>query len=155
MDSLGRICTSVVAAVVILMTAAFALGQTSKVETAKPIKPAPGRASAAYAEILLRRTELESELESLVLEYTEEYPKVKEIRVVLGLLDRDAARIEKVKLEDVGKLTVALGKLMLRKVELEGELWKLQQTYKDEHPEVKRAKRRVEIFENAVGQMLN
>lgn len=111
--------------------------------------------SAAHAELLLRKTELQAELESLVLDYTEDYPKVKEIRFELTLFDRDLARLSKVKPADASKLTVALGKLMLRRIELEVDLWKLQQTYKDEHPDVKRTKRKIEIFESSVNQILN
>ena len=154
----GRLRTAVLVGSLVSITAAFGFSQKAKVEPATSgavVQPAAVRSSAAHAELLLRRTELESDLESLLVEYTEEYPKVKEIRFVLGLFDRDTARIEKVKSAEAGKLTVALGKLMVRKAELETDLWKLQQTYKDEHPEVKRAKRRVQIFENAVGQILN
>jgi hypothetical protein len=113
------------------------------------------RASPAYAEIVLRRTELSSNLESLVLEYTEEFPKVKELRQTLVLLDRESARLAKVKAPEAGKLTLALGKLIVRKVELEIEVWTLQRTYKDEHPDVKRAMRKVEIYETAIGEILN
>jgi hypothetical protein len=111
--------------------------------------------SPAYAELLLRKTELQSQLESLVLEYTEEFPKVKELRFVLGLLDRDVARIAKVKPADSGKLTLALGKLMIRRIELETDMWNLQRSYKDEHPDVKRARRKVEIYETAISEILN
>ena len=132
-----------------------------KPQTAKPT-PTPADASAsslhssaAYAELLLRRTELKSELESLILEFTEEYPRVKEIRFILGLLDRDTARLGKVKPAESAKLTLALGKLMLRKIELETDLWKLQSNYKDEHPDVKQARRSVEIFDQAISEVLN
>jgi hypothetical protein len=60
-----------------------------------------------------------------------------------------------VKSTEASKLTLALGKLMLRRVELETELWKLLGTYKDEHPDVKQAKRRVEIFDQAINEVLN
>jgi len=120
---------------------------------AKQVITAPS--SAAYAELLLKKTELQSDLESLVVEYTEEFPKVKEIRFVLGLFDRDIARLAKVKQGDLGKMTVALGKLIVRKIELETDLWSLQRNYKDEHPDVKRAKRRVEIYENAIVEIIN
>jgi hypothetical protein len=113
------------------------------------------RSSPAYAEILLRRTELSSNLESLVVEYTEEYPKVQEIRHVLTLVDRESERLSKVKETDLSKLTLALGKLIVRKIELETDLWNLQKNYKDEHPDVKRAKRKVEIYEKAIGEILN
>lgn len=111
--------------------------------------------SPAYAELLLKKTEVQSSLESLVLEYTDEFPKVKEHRFVLGLIDRDIARIAKVKPADSGKLTLALGKLMVRRIELETDVWNLQRTYKDEHPEVKRVKRKVEIYETAISEILN
>lgn len=115
----------------------------------------PGSASPAYAELVLKRTELRSELESLILDYTEEYPRIKEIRFVLALLDRDIGRINRVKAEDSSKLTLALGKLMLRRIELETELVNLQNNYKEEHPDVKRAKKKVEIYESAINDILN
>jgi hypothetical protein len=113
------------------------------------------KASPAYAEILLRKTEIASSLESLVLEYTEEFPKVKELRQTLLLLDRDSARLSKVKSNDVSRLTLALGKLMVKRIELEIELWSLLKTYKEEHPDVKRAVKKVEIYEAAIGEILN
>ena len=112
-------------------------------------------ASAAYAELLLKKTETQSELEAIMLDYTEEFPRVKELRHMIGLIDRDIARLSKVKAAESQKLTVALGRLIVRRIDLEGEMWKLQQTYKDEHPDVKRAKRRVEIYESAISEVLN
>ncbi len=113
------------------------------------------RSSPTYAELLLYRTDLASTLESLIIEYTEEFPKVIEIRHVLTLIDRDTDRIAKVKESDLSKLTLALGKLMVRKIELETELWGLQKNYKDEHPDVKRVKRRVEIYQSAINGILD
>ncbi len=56
-------------------------GSASSNRGAQTIKSSP-----AYAEVLLRRTERESELEEFLLDYTEEFPKVKEIKFELGLL---------------------------------------------------------------------
>ena len=113
------------------------------------------RSSPAYAELLLKRTELTASLESLILEYTEEFPKVKEDRFVLTLIDRETDRLAKMKSADMQKLTLALGKLIVRKIELETDLWNLQKNYKDEHPDVKRSKRKVEIYETAIAEILN
>lgn len=110
--------------------------------------------SPAYAEVLLRRTELESDLEALILDYTEEFPKVKEIRQTLAFLKRESDRLAAVKPADTSKLTLALGKLIVRKVELETDLWGLMKTYNEAHPEVKRAKRKVEIYEAAIKEIL-
>jgi len=44
---------------------------------------------------------------------------------------------------------------MLRRIELETDLVNLQKNYKEEHPDVKRAKRKVEIYESAISDILN
>ena len=148
----ARTC-AIAIAVVTLAVAAF--GQnTSQAKVEVMTLPAAITSSAAFAELILKKTELQAELEGLILEYTEEYPRVKEVRYVVALIDREAIRLAKVKPTDAAKLTEALGKLMTRKVDLETELWRLQGSYKDEHPEVKRAKKKVEIFENAIAQIL-
>jgi hypothetical protein len=118
------------------------------------VEASPLTASPTYAELLLKKTELQSQLESLILDYTEDFPKVKELRFVLGLIDRDITRLGKVKAADSGKLTLALGKLILRRIELETDMWNLQRSYKDEHPDVKRAKRKVDIYEAAITEIL-
>lgn len=112
------------------------------------------RSSPAYAEVLLRRTELQADLESLILEYTEEYPKVKEIRFTLGLIQKESDRLTSVSPSDAAKLTLALGKLIVRKIELETDMWGLLKNYKEDHPDVKRAKRKIEIYEAAIKEIL-
>ena len=142
--------------VVVLFAAVITFGQAptpGKTEVVGAL-PVSTTSSPAYAELLLKKTELQAELEALVLEYTEDYPRVKEIRATLLLCDREMLRLVRVKTTDSGRLTLALGKLMARKIDVETELWRLLQTYKDEHPEVKRARKKVEIFENAIAEIL-
>lgn len=112
------------------------------------------RASAAYAELLLKRTELQADLEVMAVEYTEEYPKVAEGRYAFELIEKERARLLAVKPAEISKLTQALGKLIVRKIELEVDLWTLRKTLQDGHPDVKRAKRKVEIFEAAIKEIL-
>ncbi len=112
------------------------------------------RFSPAYSEVLLRKTERESELEEFLLDYTEEFPKVKEIKFELGLLNKEMDKILAVNTSESGKLTLALGKLIVRKIELETDLWNLRRQYNADHPEVKRAKRKVEVFEKAIKEIL-
>ena len=112
------------------------------------------RSSAAFSEVILRRAELEAELESLLTEFTEEYPKVKTDRFTLAQLQKQLDILLAVKPADASKLTLALGKLMVKKVELETDLWSLQQGLADGHPDVKRAKKKVEIFDKAIKEIL-
>jgi hypothetical protein len=110
------------------------------------------KSSPAYAEVLLRKTELESMLEEFSVTYTEDFPKVKETRFELGLIQRDMSRMIGVK--DANKLTLALGKLMVRRAQLETDLWALPTKFSGTHPDVERAKRRVSIFDKAISEIL-
>ena len=132
----------------IIGLAGFSISQTSVPS------PAHVSSSPAYAELLLHRTELESTLESLLVDYNEGYPKVKELRTELTLLNAEIMRLMVVKPADAGKLTLALGRLMLRKVELEAELNGLRAQYKDDHPDVRKLKRKIDVFESAIREIL-
>jgi hypothetical protein len=132
-----------------------AKGEAPKPGASAPNPPDnPVRLTPAYAEVLLLKTETESEIESFVIDYTEEYPKLKESRYELTLIKRDMDRLLAVKSADTPKLTLALGKLIVRKIGLEVDLWSLRLKYNEDHPDVKRAKRRVEIFEASVKEIM-
>lgn len=119
-----------------------------------PAAPAFVRSTAAYAELLLVRAELASEIESLLIDHTPSYPQVIEDRYRLGLIDISIRRIAAVKAADTGKLTLALGKMLTRQAELDTELWRLKLTYADGHPEVKQTAKKLEIYEKAVNAIL-
>src|SRR5690606_3811765 len=109
---------------------------------------------AAYAELLLARAELASEIESLLIDRTESYPQIIEDRYHLGLIDIAIRRVAAVKPADTEKLTLALGKMLTRQAEIETELWRLKLTYADGHPEVKQTAKKLEIYEKAVNAIL-
>jgi hypothetical protein len=127
----------------------YASAQTTKTVTQKPNV---AKSSPAFAEVLLRKTELSAELEELLLNYTEEFPKVKELRYEISVLQKDLDKILTV--SDVSKLSSALGRLIVRKAGLQVDVWSLQRQYSDEHPDVKRAKKKVEIYEQAIKEIL-
>lgn len=120
----------------------------------KAAEVGPVRSSAAYAEVLLRRTELQADLEAVMADYTEQNPRVLDLKYEISLLDKSMERLFASKPAETGKLTLALGKLLVKKASLETELSRLSRSYSKDHPDVKRAKRRVEIFENAIGEVL-
>lgn len=112
------------------------------------------RSSAAYSEVLLRKTELQADLESLLPSYTEANPKIMDLRVELAALAGSVQKVLDTKVSGAGKLTLALGKLIVKKATLETDLARLSRSYSKDHPEVKRARRRVEIFEAAIAEVL-
>lgn len=112
------------------------------------------RSSPAYAEVLLRKTEILADIEALSADYTEANPRMLDLRVETASLDRAFEKILAVKPNEAGKLTLALGKLLVRRASLETDLDRLSRNYAKDHPDVKRAKRRVEIFDAAIRQVL-
>ena len=114
----------------------------------------PIRSSPAYAEVLLRKTELQADLESLLSAYTEENPKIIDIRFEIAALIKDIDRLFAVRPSETGKLTLALGKMIVRKAELETDLTRLLRKYKPDNPEALRLKRKVEIYAAAIKEIL-
>ncbi len=142
-------------AVLLLLSSLFCFAQTRKpADTSLKPNDQAIKNSPAFAEILLRKVEIETGLEDLLETFTEEYPKVKEMRFQLGVADKIMERIMAVNPSEAGKLSSALGKLLIRKIELETDLWHLQKEYNDEHPQIKRAKRKLAVFDKAVREIL-
>ena len=141
----------------ILFLSINTLSQTTKgvrTQTTSPSAAQIIRSTPAYAEVLLRKTDLEANLEDLLVSYTDDFPKVKETRYELDLVNASLNKILAVNASDTSKLTLALGKLLVRKAELETDLWSLKSKFGDEHPEVKRTARKVEVFDKAVKEIL-
>lgn len=112
------------------------------------------KGSPAYAEVLLRRTELFAEVESLAESYTDEAPKMVDLRFEVAALDKALAKLRGTKSADAGRLTLALGKLWVRRAALETDLNRLARTYNREHPDVKKTKKRLDLFDAAIKEIL-
>lgn len=113
------------------------------------------RSSAAYAEIVLQKTELEAELEAMLIDYTDEYPKIVDSRIEIDLLQKELDRLSAVKAADSGKFTAALGKLIVKKTSLGVQLANLRLKYDEKHPDVVAAKKKVDVFEKAIKNILS
>ncbi len=145
--------TFINAAVVIVLLSAAAAAQNAD-KKASSLEAGPIRSSAAYAEILLRKTEIRADLEAFTANYTEANPKMIDLRFELASLDSSLEKVFGVKPSETGKLTQALGKLIVRKAEIETDLARLSRSYNKDHPEVKRTKRKAEIYEAAINEIL-
>ncbi len=137
-----------------LSVAAQTTGRKAAAQNSAPANNQAAKSSPAYAELLVEKTELEAQLEDFLGDYKEDFPKIKELRFQLDLIQKAANRFLAVSASDAPKLTLALGKLTLRKIALETNLWNLQKQYKDDYPEVKRLKRKVEVFDRAIREIL-
>lgn len=137
-----------------LATLIFCLTAFAAIANAQKDAPASIKSSAAYAEVLLRKTELMADLDAFSGDYTETNPKVVEARAELASIDRSLDRLLAVKPTDTGRLSEALGRMMVKKAALDADFARLSRSYNKEHPEVRRAQRRADYFENAINGIL-
>lgn len=156
MEDLKR---SVIILVLIASASGAAYSQKAKAKepAATPVAVADDsylRGSGAYAEVLLRHTELGATLDALLEEYTENYPKVIDTRLQLESVTVDLERLRSVKPDAAGKLTAALGKLMVRRAELYSEFRMTSSQYEADNPMVKRAKKAYESFSKSIEDIL-
>jgi hypothetical protein len=112
------------------------------------------RSTPAFAEVVLKKTEVEAEYEALLIDYTEEYPKVKENKLALRLLLTEIEKLSKLDTSQMPKLTLALGKLIVRKVEAEVEVKSLLVEYDEKNPDVLRARKKLQIYEKAIAEIM-
>jgi hypothetical protein len=112
------------------------------------------KTTPAFAEIILKKTEVEAEYEALLIDYTEEYPKVKENKLALRLLLTEIEKLAKLDTSQMPKLTLALGKLIVRKVEAEVEVKSLLVEYDEKNPDVLRARKKLQIYEKAIAEIM-
>lgn len=112
------------------------------------------KSSATFAEIILRQADLESDLGELLVNYTNEHPKVQETQYELKILKNDLSYIAKFKGTQTNFLTEALGKLLVRRAQISTDYWVMQNRFSDEHPNTKKAKRKLVVFNNAIKKIL-
>jgi len=112
------------------------------------------KSSPAYAEILLRKSELLADIDAFGADYTEASAKMLDLRAELASLDKSLEKVFAVRPSETGRLTQALGKLIVKKAVLDADLASLSRKYSKEHPEVKRGQRRVDRFDSAIAEIL-
>jgi hypothetical protein len=121
---------------------------------AQSASESPVRSSPAYAEVLLRSVELQSELDSLIDDYTESHPKIVDLRLEIFELEKASKRLLAVRPALAGKLTLALGKLLVRKAELDAEVARLNKTRTPNNNQLKRARKQADTYDAAVKEIL-
>ncbi|HEV7644170.1 MAG TPA: hypothetical protein VGO50_09540 [Pyrinomonadaceae bacterium] len=129
---------------------------------AKPPKVAPTpaplsgsiKSSPAYIELILHKANIEAELLDMQVEYTDEYPKVKELRLEVQFVQAELVSLQELNVSVLPKLTESLARLLLQKIRMQVDLAQLRAAHKDDHPDVKRAMRRVDIYEKAIKDVL-
>jgi hypothetical protein len=138
----------------IILILILAISVDSFAQSKTKLEASSFKSTPAFAEIILKKTEVEAEYEALLIDYTEEYPKVIENKLALRLLLNEIEKLSKLEASQMPKLTIALGKLIVRKVEAEVEVNALLVEYDEKNRDVLRARKKLQIYEKAIAEIM-
>ena len=88
------------------------------------------------------------------MDLTEDAAQVREKKLERDLLARAIRWLEALPAASQPKLTMALGRLAVRKAQAEANLKTVSQDYADEHPTVKKARARFAVYNSELEKLL-
>src|SRR3954454_16541561 len=91
---------------------AFALSLTAHAQKPTSGDIAAVKATVAYADVLLRKTEVQADLDAFGQDYTETNPKILDLKAEFASLEASSNRLLTIKAPQLDRLTDALGKMM-------------------------------------------
>ncbi|MEP6923254.1 MAG: hypothetical protein ABI954_02210 [Pyrinomonadaceae bacterium] len=110
--------------------------------------------TGAYAEVYASKVEAEADLKVLSMDLTEETTQVREKKLERDLLAREIRWLEALPSISHDKMTVALGRLLVRKTQAEVSLKMLSENYAESFPTVKKARTRIEVYNSEIQKLL-
>ena len=137
-------------AVALLIIASFVTyAQQTPRESASDVKT-----TSAYGMLILRKLEVETELEKVLSEYTSEHPSAKIKQFELDVLNSEMAKMAETAQSNLVKLTSGYGTLILQKVKLVSEMQALLLEYTSEHPNVKLKEVELNLLEHEIAKLM-
>lgn len=133
------------------------LSQSTNSETKaeqNPVTKAGAQMTLAFAEVFAQKVETEAELKILSVEMTDDAPQITEKKMQHDFLQREIEWLENLPTTMQSKMTLALGKMIVRKIQAEVDEKMLTKNYADEHPLVKKARARLVIYKNEIDKLL-
>jgi len=120
-----------------------------------PNKEVDPRTTPAYSMLVERRAKVQAHLETLLSEYTSDWPATKKLQA-----EFDALRLEMKKMSEadqtmIPKLTSGYGMLILRKTALAGDIQSLLETEGSDWPPLKEKQRELELLDRQIQKLSN
>jgi hypothetical protein len=108
----------------------------------------------AYAEVFAQKVETEADLKVLSVDMAEGAPQILEKKLFRDFLQREIEWLEKLPPASHPKMTLAFGKMIVRKVQAEVDQKMLADNYADSHPLIKKARARFTIYQDEINKLL-
>lgn len=113
------------------------------------------RTTPAYTLLVQRKVKLQAELETVLAEYSSDWPPAKRLQFELDALKVEMKKLAETDEAQIPKLTNGYGTLLLRRAALEGEIESLSQEQGSDWPDLKQKRRELELLDNELKKILN
>ena len=112
------------------------------------------RTTQAYCMLIQEKVKLQAELESLVSEYSSDWPKSKRVQFELDTLKSEMKKMAEVEESKVIKLTAGYGSLVLRRIVLATDAHVLLEEEGQEWPTFKQKQRELELLDKEIQKLM-
>ena len=112
------------------------------------------KTTQAYSMLIQQKVKLQAELESLLIEYSSDWPKSKMLQFKLDTLKSEMKKMAEVEESKVIKLTSGFGSLVLRRITLATEVHVLLEEQGSEWPTFKLKQRELELLDKEIQKLM-
>ena len=112
------------------------------------------KTTQAYSMLIQEKVKLQAELESLLIEYSSDWPKSKMLQFKLDTLKSEMKKMAEVEESKVIKLTSGFGSLVLRRITLATEVHVLLEEQGSEWPTFKLKQRELELLDKEIQKVM-
>ena len=112
------------------------------------------RTTQAYCMLIQEKVKLQAELESLLIEYSSDWPKSKMLQFKLDTLKSEMKKMAEVEESKVIKLTAGYGSLVLRRIVLATDAHVLLEEEEQEWPTFKQKQRELELLDKEIQKLM-
>ena len=133
---------------------AFAVSSSAYAQTTTVNSDTDPRTTPAYSMLIQRKVKVQAELETLLNQYTSEWPAAKRLRYELDAVESEMNRMAETMALKTVRLTSGYGSLILRKISLTAELQVLFQDYGSDWPETKTRRRELSLLEGELQEIM-
>jgi hypothetical protein len=140
--------------ILLVLVLAFAIFPAATLAQ-KPSAPEQNpKTTQAYSMLIQQKVKLQAELESLLSEYSSDWPKTKKVQFELDTLKSEMKKMAEVEESKVIKLTSGFGSLVLRRIALATEVHMLLEEEGSEWPTYKLKQRELELLDKEIQKLM-
>jgi type II secretory pathway component PulL len=139
----------------ILVLALLALVTTAYGQKAVVTQPVDPKTTPAYSMLIERRVKVQAHLETLLNDYTSDWPPATKLQAELDALKTEMKKMNEIDQPLIPKLTSGVGAMILRKTVLVSEIKELLEEESSDWPPLKEKQRELELLDKQIQRVLS